>query len=224
VLDTLVRTGVFVVVPFRNGTVSKGPTVPGLLGLVQRIDPPLLVVVLPEPLKANLAGGALFGEFDVVSTATVTRLGLDDPGVMPVTDPLFTPVIAVPVVFGLRAALVKNGTAPVVTPFTAGAIVTPVTTVPPGCPLMSFTALAKVWFTPVTHVSADAEDTSAVLRLPTVSAARSVWFEADANSASRTAARRGIMVRFRLAIRASSELVQNAGLQPHIRSNLLGLL
>jgi hypothetical protein len=35
-----------------------------------------------------------------VSTATVTRLGLDDPGVMPVTVPVFAPtsVTAVPVV------------------------------------------------------------------------------------------------------------------------------
>jgi hypothetical protein len=51
--------------------------------------------------------------------------------------------------------------------------------------------LAKVDVTPVTQVAADAEDNSAVLRLPTVSAARSVWFEADANSPNRTAARRG---------------------------------
>jgi hypothetical protein len=72
-------------VPFSKGTVSKGPTVPGLLGLVQRIVPPLVVVVEPEPLKANLAGGeTLFGKFDLVSTATVTRLGLPDPGTMPV--------------------------------------------------------------------------------------------------------------------------------------------
>src|SRR5262249_38476508 len=61
--------------------------------------------------------------------------------------------------------------------------------------------LAKVDVTPVTQVAADAGDTSAVLRLPTVSAARSVWFEADANSASRTAARRGTIVCFGLAIR-----------------------
>jgi hypothetical protein len=69
--------------------------------------------------------------------------------------------------------------------------VTAVTTVAPGCPLTSFMTLAKVDVTPVTQVAADAEDNSAVLRLPTVSAARSVWFEADANSPNRTAARRG---------------------------------
>ena len=79
------------------------------------------------------------------------------------TDPLLTPVIAVPVVPGLRAALVKNGTALGVTPFTAEAIVgaTSVTTVVPCCPLTPFTTLAKVWFTPVTHVSAEAEANSA---------------------------------------------------------------
>jgi hypothetical protein len=64
--------------------------------------------------------------------------------------------------------------------------VMPVTTVvEPGVPLTSPTTLVKVGVTLVTHVAADAEDTSAVLRLPTVSAARSAWFEADANSASR---------------------------------------
>jgi len=48
-------------------------------------------------LKANRAGGALFG-IDV-STATVTKLGLDDPGVMPVTVPVVgvTLVTAAPV-------------------------------------------------------------------------------------------------------------------------------
>jgi hypothetical protein len=93
---------------------------------------------------------------------------------MPVTDPLFTPVIAVPVVPGLRAALVKNGTALVVTPFTAGAIVgvTAVTTVWPGAPLTSPTTLAKVGFTPVTHVSAEAEANSAALRLTRLAANR----------------------------------------------------
>jgi hypothetical protein len=56
---------------------------------------------------------------------------------------------------------------------------------------------AKVGLTLVTQVAADAEDNSAVLTPPTVSAARSVWFEADANSASRTADRRGTIVCFR---------------------------
>ena len=54
--------------------------------------------------------------------------------------------------------------------------------------------------TPVTHVAAEAEDNSPALRLPTVSAERSVWFEADDNSANRTAARRGTIVCFGLVI------------------------
>ena len=105
---TLVTTVVFVVVPFRNGTVSKGPIWPGLLGLVNTIVPLLLVVVLPLGLKANTAGGLLLFGIDV-STATVRKLGLDDPGVMPVTVPVVevTLVTAVPVT-GARAALVKN--------------------------------------------------------------------------------------------------------------------
>src|SRR5262249_26118322 len=72
------------------------------------------------------------------------------------------------------------------------------------CPLTPLTTLAKVVVTPVTHVAAEAEDNSPALRLPTVSAARSVWFEADANSASRTAARRGTIVCFGLVIRPPS--------------------
>jgi hypothetical protein len=101
-----------------------------------------------------------------------------------------TPVTAVPVT-GATPALVKNDC--VVAPVTALANVgiTPVTTVVPDPPLTPFTTLAKVWFTPVTHVSAEAEANSAALRLPTVSAARSVRLEADANSANRTAGRRG---------------------------------
>src|SRR5262249_10740971 len=92
-----------------------------------------------------------------------------------------------------------------VTPVKAAAIVgvTDVTTVSPGVPLTPLTTLAKVGLTLVTHVAADAEDNSPTLRLPTVptvTAARSVWFEADANSANRTPARRGIMVCFDLAI------------------------
>jgi hypothetical protein len=121
-------------------------------------------------------------------------------GMMPVTVPVVAPVntvpvtglrvalvTAVPVVPGLRAALVtafpktglrfalvKNGAALVVTPFTAGAIVdfTSVTTVAPGCPLTSFTALAKVGFTPVTHVSAEAEANSAAFRLATLTVSK----------------------------------------------------
>jgi hypothetical protein len=112
-------------------------------------------------------------------------------------------VTAVPVT-GLRAAPVS--TVPVVTPFTAEAIVgvTDVTTVPPGVPLTPLMTLAKVGLTLVTHVAAEAEDNSPALRpptVPTVSAARSVWFEADANSANRTAGRRGTIVCFGLAIR-----------------------
>ena len=59
---TLVTTAVFVVVPFRNGTVSKGPIWPGLVVLVNTIVPLLLVVVVPLDWKANVAfGGALLG-------------------------------------------------------------------------------------------------------------------------------------------------------------------
>jgi len=171
----------------------------------------------------------------LVANAGAKRLvGAPGVGVMPVTVPVVAPVntvpvtglrvalvTAVPVVPGLRAALVtafpktglrfalvKNGAAPVVTPFNAGAIdgVTDVTTVAPGCPATSFMTLAKVGLTLVTHVAADAEDTSAALKLPTVTAARSVWCEADANSANRTAGRRGTILCSRLAIRLSSGL------------------
>jgi hypothetical protein len=191
--------------------------------------PPLLVVVAPLPLKANKAGGLLLFGIDT-STATVRRLGLDDPGVTPVTVPVVavtlvtpgpvgavtlatpgpvgavtlatpgpvgavTPVTAVPVVI---PALVKNEFCVVVTPVTALANVgvTDVTTVWPDVPLTPLMTLAKVGLTLVTHVAAEAEDTSAVLRLPTVTAARSVWFEADANSANRTVGRRGTIVCF----------------------------
>jgi hypothetical protein len=153
-----------------------------------KLTAPLPLVVKLLLAKANL----VLEGFALGSNAGTMRL-LVAPGLRPVTDPLLTPVIAVPVVPGLRAALVKNGTALGVTPFTAEAIVgaTSVTTVVPCCPLTPFTTLAKVWFTPVTHVSAEAEANSAALRLPTVSAARSVRLEADANSANRTAGRRG---------------------------------
>jgi len=105
-------------------------------------------------------------------------------------------VTAVPVVI---PALVKNEFCGVVTLVNVG--VMPVTTlVEPGVPLTSPTTPVKVGVTLVTHVAPDAGDTSAVLRLPTVSAARSAWFEADANSANRTAVRRGTMVRFGLVI------------------------
>ena len=102
----------------------------------------------------------------------------------------------------LRLAPVRNDPGVVCTPVTALAKVgdTAVTTVVPDCPLTPFMALAKVAVVPVTHVAAEAEDDSAALRLPTVSAARSVWFEADANSANTTAARRGTIVCFGLVI------------------------
>jgi hypothetical protein len=93
----LVTTDVSVVVPFKNGTVSKGPTVPGLLGLVHTMLPELLVVVPPLGVKANRAGGALFGALAVMSTAMVRRLGLFVPGVMPVTVPVVALVTTVPV-------------------------------------------------------------------------------------------------------------------------------
>ena len=102
----------------------------------------------------------------------------------------------------LRLAPVRNAPGVDCTPVTALAKVgdTAVTTVVPDCPLTPFMALAKVAVVPVTHVAAEAEDDSAALRLPTVSAARSVWFEADANSANTTAARRGTIVCFGLVI------------------------
>ena len=112
------------------------------------------------------------------------------------THQLFTRFTALPVV---TPALVKNEFCGVVTLVNVG--VMPVTTpVEPGVPLTSPTTPVKVGVTLVTHVAPDAGDTSAVLRLPTVSAARSAWFEADANSANRTAVRRGTMVRFGLLI------------------------
>ena len=171
-----------------------------------------------------------------MSTATVTRLGLFDPGVMPVTVPVVgvTLVTAVPVT-GARAALVKNDpdvvvvftpvkalpnvgttavTAVPVCPLTlfttlvdvvlrlapvrndpgvactpetalANVGVTDVTTVVPDCPLAPFMTLAKVGDTPVTQVAADAEDNSPALRLPTVTAARSVSFTPDTRIAAK---------------------------------------
>jgi hypothetical protein len=84
--------------------VSKGPIWPGFLGLTNPIVPLLLVVVPSgQPLNSKQAGGPLFG-IDA-STATVRRLGLDDPGVMPVTVPVVAPVTTVPVT-GLSVALV----------------------------------------------------------------------------------------------------------------------
>ena len=83
-----------------------------------------------------------------LSNAMVRRLGLDDPGVMPVTVPVVevTPVTAVPVA-GLRVAPVKNDPEVVV-------VFTPVRAVPnvgatavtavPVCPLTPFTTLVDV--------------------------------------------------------------------------------
>jgi hypothetical protein len=216
----------------------------------------MLLGGLPAMVELLAPNTALVPRGFELSNAMVRRLGLDDPGVMPVTVPVVevTPVTAVPVA-GLRVAPVKNdpevvvvftpvralpnvGTNPVnavpvcpLTPFTTlvdvvlrlapvrndpGVVCTPVTalenvgvtadtTVVPGAPLTPLTTLAKVAVTPVTHVAAEAEDNSPALRLPTVSAARSVWFEADANSANTTAARRGTIVCFGLAIRRPHE-------------------
>src|SRR5215831_20938754 len=180
----------------------------------------------------GVGGGFVAAVGKLVANAGAKRLvGAPGVGVMPVTVPVLAPtlVTAVPV-FGVTLVIalvegvvrlvpeVKNvpgGPTPTfvttvcggaVTPVTAleNVGVMPVTTVAPGCPMTSLTALAKVDVTPVTQVAADAEDTSAVLRLPTVSAARSVWCEADANSANRTAARRGTVVCFGLVIRPPS--------------------
>jgi hypothetical protein len=165
-------------------------------------------VTLATPGPVGAVTLATPGPVDAVTLATPGPVGavtLATPGPVGAV----TPITAAPVT-GARAALVKNGTGPglAVTFVTAAAIVgvMPVTTVVlPGVPLMPVTALAKVGLTLVTHVAADAEDTSAVLRLPTVSAARRDWFEADANSASKTAARRGTVVRFGLVIPAPHE-------------------
>ena len=140
---------------------------------------------------------------DVVVVFTLVK-ALPTVGVTAVTavpvcplTPFTTLVDVVP-----RLAPVRNDPGVVCTPVTALAKVgdTAVTTVVPACPLTLFMTLAKVAVVPVTHVAADADDNSGALRLPTVSAARSVWFETDANSASRTAARRGTIVCFGLVI------------------------
>src|SRR5262245_24292033 len=81
--------------------------------------------------------------------------------------------------------------------------VTDVTTVVPATPVTPLMTGANVGVTLVTHVAAEAEDNSPTLRLPTVptvTAATSVWFEADANSANRTAPRRGTIACFGLVI------------------------
>jgi hypothetical protein len=209
---TPVTTVVFVVVPFMKGTVSKGPMVPALVGLVKTIVPLLLVVVVPLGLKANTDGGPLL--FCVISTATVRRFGLDDPGVMPVTVPVVAPtsVTAVPVGALILATAVLVGAFTLATAVLVGAFtlvtavpvaipvplrnefcvvvtlanvgVTAVTTSVPGNPLTPVTTLVKVGVTLVTHVAAEAEDISAALKLPTETAARSVWFGPDSNIAS----------------------------------------
>jgi hypothetical protein len=103
----------------------------------------------------------------------------------------------------LRVAPVRNDPGVVCTPVTAleNVGVTADTTVMPGAPLTPLTTLAKVGLTPVIQVAAEAEDNSPALRLPKVSAARSVWFEVDANSANTATARRGTIVCFGSAIR-----------------------
>ena len=74
----------------------------------------------------------------------------------------------------LRLAPVRNDPGVVCTPVTALANVgvTPVTTVVPGWPVTPLMTLAKVWFTAVTHVSAEAEANSAALRLMRLTANR----------------------------------------------------
>src|SRR6516165_5719977 len=205
-------------------------TMPGGLVAVTLFDPPLWentpggIVATPLTVVALLmtpTGVVVADTFVTAFPEAVVRAALvkNDPDVVVV----FTLVKAVPNVGAtavtavpvcpltpfttlvdvvLRLAPVRNDPGVVCTPVTAlaKAGVTAVTTVAPGCPLTSLTALAKVGLTLVTHVAADAEDDSAALRLPTVSAARSVWCEADANSANRTAGRRGTIVCFRLVI------------------------
>lgn len=146
---------------------------------------------------------------DVVVVFTLVK-ALPTVGVTAVTavpvcplTPFTTLVDVVP-----RLAPVRNDPGVVCTPVTALANVgdTAVTTVVPGVPLTPLTTLVEVWLTPVRHVSAEAEASTPPLRPPTVSAARSVWFEADDNSANRTAARRGIIMCFGLAIRPPTSL------------------
>src|SRR5262249_9927493 len=100
----------------------------------------------------------------------------------------------------LRLAPVRNDPGVACTPVTAWPRggVTPVTGVVPGPPPTPFRKWARVAVPPVTHVVAEAEENGGALRLPTVSAERSVCFEADANSAKRTAGRRGTIVCFGL--------------------------
>jgi len=176
-------------------------------------------------------GGRLAVAFGKLgANAGAMRLGgAPGVGVMPVTVPvgrdpkaIAFPGVVVTLVSAGAAVVVtvvplvkKLGAVGAVTPVTTGCVgavtpvtallnvgVTDVTTVWPAAPVTSPMTLAKVGLTLVTHVAAEAEDNGAVLRLPTVSAARSVWFEADANSANITAARRGTIVCFGLVIPA----------------------
>jgi hypothetical protein len=157
---------------------------------------PVTVPVVAPTLVTAVAVGA------VTLVTAVPVVGVTLAAAVPMVG--VTLATADPLVVAKVVPLVKNDACPglAVTPVKAAAIVgvTDVTTVVPGVPLTPLTTLAEVEVTPVTHVSAEAEDNSPALRLPTVSAARSVWFEADDNSANRTAARRGIIICVGLAI------------------------
>ena len=207
-------------------------TMPGGLVAVTLFDPPLWentpggIAATPLTVVALLmtpTGVVVADTFVTALPEAVVRAALvkNDPDVVVVFTPVravpnvgANPVTAVPVCpltpfttlvdVVLRLAPVRNDPGVVCTPVTAleNVGVTAVTTVAPGCPVTPLMTLAKVDVTPVTHVAADAEDNSPALRLPTVSAARSVWFEADANSANRTAGRRGTIVCFGLVIRS----------------------
>jgi hypothetical protein len=216
-----------------------GLFVPGVMPVTVPVVAPTSVTAVPVG-AVTLVTAVPVGAVTLVTAVPVGAVTLVTAvPVVGVTLVTADPEVAVKVV-----PLVKNGTAPglAVTFVKAAAIVgvTDVTTVWPGVPLTPLTTLAKVAVTPVTHVAAEAEDKSPTLRLPTVptvSAARSVWFEADDNNANRTAARRGFIMCVGLAIcphgsglvlRIAETLWQNFAkgmdYNPCIWSNLLWLL
>src|SRR5262245_19433361 len=169
---------------------------PGGLEAVTLSDPPVwentpggivatpltVVALLMTPTGVIVADTFVTAFAEVVGSVAPVK---NDPDVVVV----FTPVKAVPNVGAtavsavpvcpltpfttlvdvvLRLAPVRNDPGVVCTFATALANVgvTLVTTFVPGCPVAPFMTLAKVGLTLVTHVAADAEDTSAVLRLP----------------------------------------------------------
>ena len=121
-------------------------------------------------------GGTIAPVPEVAVTGPATVAGVAVTGPATVAGVGVTLATAGAVVPGLRVALVKNGTALIVAPFNALAIVgvMPVTTVVPGVPVTPLITSTKVGVTLVTHVAAEAEDNSPALRPPTVSAPRSV--------------------------------------------------